>query len=473
MLVCMAMSIATVWGEAGYAVGNLKCILNDGSGTVVKGAGQVFVSLSAEVTPEWVADEAQSEVSSVEGSIASGWKHAFYYWAQANEGYRFIGFTTNSTSKTSSYATVPYKPYCTLWSASTAENPNVKQYYAIFEKLKKDDDIKPIDVTGMPTYEMAVATPADGAEVMSIRTITIHLYSEEYNDALTVLTVTPEVRLTKVKEGVRTPLDNKVMASVVTSTRGEDAGADLILTVEPAVADTCMLEVEIPMGITNNVPGAIATMTKEELGNKGFCTNPAMTLTYTLVPGYVQPIRITNQTDTVDMPDATLCYSRDSYEVEMGEDTVTMIKPNGQEVSYIDLHYGSELVSCLKADVIREMVEVRRVETGKKLDISQYSSGILERDRKCLRICLSTTSFINSVDQVGTYEVVIQSGIAVDVNGLKTGAVEFGFTYDHPTETSIDVVAPDPVRAHKCLNNGKLYIVRDGVRYDVMGTSVY
>lgn len=463
MLFGMVICATTVCGQTmGYAVGNLKCVLDDGSGNIVTGAGQVFVSLSDEVTPEWVADEAQSEVSVVEGSAGSGWKHAFYYWAQANEGYEFVGFSTSKTSKTSSNNSVPYNNVYTSYSAKSEETPAVKQYYAIFKKVKKNEDVKPIDVTGLPVYSQYVATPATGEKIESVRTITIALSDDDYDDPITIMPAAPAVQIYRVDGGKHDLLPNVVIPSI--------QGGKLVLTCEPAVADTISIEVNVPAGLTNNLLMTIGTMTKEELENEGFCTNPSMQLFYTLEPGQVQPIRITNHTDSVDLPDAKLCYSTDSYVVSMGGINVTMINPNGQEVSYIDLHYENELVSCLKPAVIKDMVQIRQVEVDTLLEISRYTNGILEKDHKCLRICISTTSFINGVGNVGTYEVTIQSGIAVDINGLQTGAVHFMFEYCHPSPTSVNAMEQtEDLSVRKCLNNGKLYIIRDGVTYDVTG----
>lgn len=146
----MAVSIANAADVECYSRGVAHTILNDGSGNFpIVEAGEVFVSLSSEVTPAYEEGTYTSEVAVNVGSASSGSvKQTFYFWARAKQGYKFIGWNTSKTGKTpasgSDVEGAPYAKTYTHWSAGTAEAPKEQTLYAIFEKLV-DADTEPSD----------------------------------------------------------------------------------------------------------------------------------------------------------------------------------------------------------------------------------------------------------------------------------------------------------------------------------------
>lgn len=364
----------------------------------------------------------------------------WYFYVLPHEGYVFLGFATSSTGTPSDKMVADkldkvddYYMYAGTagagWSANTEVTAKELKRYAVFER--KQADPVAIDVTGLPTYETAEPTPADGSKVTAFRTLTIHLYSETYDDAVMLMPVPPSVVLTK-KDGESTVLDNKVIPTV--KQRADDSGSDLILTIDPAIADTCTIEVSIPMGITNNL-GAIAGKTKDQLMAMGYCTNPEMKLTYELEPAFVAPVRITNQTDTVLLPDAELKLNSEG--LDLG---------NGNEVMAFFVKYPNKLISCIPSADFKFYVSVVNESNGEVLGLNQYNCEIgvpkLSPDQKknyrdscylCIR--LSSENYINHQNIQGRYHVVIRPGIAIDELGLRTGGAEFYFNYGDPEQS--------------------------------------
>lgn len=128
-----------------FSRGVAYTILNDGSGTFpVMEAGEVFVSLTDDATPEWTSGTYTSQVAINNGNATSGKvKQNFYFWARAKEGYQFIGWNTSKTGKTAASGSqteaAPYLKTYTHWSAGTAEAPKEQVMYAIFEKVAGSD----------------------------------------------------------------------------------------------------------------------------------------------------------------------------------------------------------------------------------------------------------------------------------------------------------------------------------------------
>lgn len=128
-----------------YARGVAHCILDDGSGTFpVSEVGEVFVSTTADATPQWTAGTFTSETISGAYSTAKGGSANFCFWARAKAGYTFVGWTSTKTSKnpTSGTETLEGQPWTsktTFWSPKTEEAPNELVRYAIFRKNASED----------------------------------------------------------------------------------------------------------------------------------------------------------------------------------------------------------------------------------------------------------------------------------------------------------------------------------------------
>lgn len=151
LLSIVGFSTASAADVECFSRGVAHCILNDGSGTFpVMEAGQVFVSLSADATPEWADGTYTSAIATKVGNASSGSvKQTFYFWAKANAGYRFIGWNTSKTGKTAASGSdvegAPYAKTYTHWSAGTAEAPKEQIMYAVFEKTVSADE-EPTDL---------------------------------------------------------------------------------------------------------------------------------------------------------------------------------------------------------------------------------------------------------------------------------------------------------------------------------------
>lgn len=143
LMLATLLGVLGTWAAECFSRGVAYTILDDGSGNIVQGAGEVFVSLTADAAPVWTADTYTSEVAVNEGNATSGSvKQTFYFWAKAKEGYRFVGWNTSKTGKTAASGSnvegAPFAKTYTHWSAGTEEAPKEQVMYAIFEKLTND-----------------------------------------------------------------------------------------------------------------------------------------------------------------------------------------------------------------------------------------------------------------------------------------------------------------------------------------------
>lgn len=136
---------ATATAADYYARGVAHCILDDGTGNFpIAEAGEVFVSTTADATPQWTAGTFTSATISGPHSTSTGSSVSFYFWARAKAGYTFIGWATSKTSKTPSSGTAdlegqPWSSKTTFWSAKTEAAPNELVRYAIFRKNAAED----------------------------------------------------------------------------------------------------------------------------------------------------------------------------------------------------------------------------------------------------------------------------------------------------------------------------------------------
>lgn len=146
LIICLLALVGVASASAAdlYARGVAHCILDDGSGTFpIAEAGEVFVSTTADVTPQWTAGTFTSATISCPHS-ASGTSVSFYFWARAKAGYTFIGWATSKTSKTPSSSISnlegqPCSSKTSFWNAKTEAAPNELVRYAIFRKNATED----------------------------------------------------------------------------------------------------------------------------------------------------------------------------------------------------------------------------------------------------------------------------------------------------------------------------------------------
>ncbi|MBO5887395.1 MAG: hypothetical protein J6Q60_05180 [Bacteroidaceae bacterium] len=106
---------------------------------IAVGEGKVYVSTSSTSTPEYKEGSSEAENK---GNASSAPTHKYYLYAQANEGYEFVGWYDNSACSGDYVSTLsPYE----LPITATENNPNTITRYAKFAKV------------GAPTLEFSVS----------------------------------------------------------------------------------------------------------------------------------------------------------------------------------------------------------------------------------------------------------------------------------------------------------------------------
>lgn len=106
---------------------------------IAVGEGKVYVSKSKTSTPEYQEGSSEAENKVTQSSVPT---HTYYLYAQANEGYEFVGWYDNSACSGDYVSTLsPYE----LPITATENNPNTITRYAKFAKV------------GAPTLEFSVS----------------------------------------------------------------------------------------------------------------------------------------------------------------------------------------------------------------------------------------------------------------------------------------------------------------------------
>lgn len=440
LLLMVSMSMMTMAADIDYwTKGTAVTVLKGGATT--PSAGMVYVSATA------VADE--SEIAAEMGSYmadpvkltgASGTaavNKEWFFYAKANAGYKFIGFASSATGTPSGAGAVAgmtmvgsYYQYSAKsgagWSSNTEATAKDVKRYAVFEK----DESAPvvIDVEGLPRYTAYTATPAADSKVKSIRELTIAFTDPTYDEPFGLMPSYGKIEVNRIEGGSKTPVEVKSTASV--------KDGQLLITFEPAIADTMTVEIIIPEAMTNNVMAPIATMSKDELGKEGYCTNPEITLTYQIEPGLIKLLGVTNQTDSVSL---------------LG--TVLNSKDYTNNVNIIYLRYEDELTSCISPSNFPDYVTIYREEgeqhtpilLNKLVPMSEVL-GVLKpdyelnknvRDYHYLQLRLSSDNKIDTTTWEGRYVVNILPGLATNIDGQKTEGASFSFIYGKEVEATV------------------------------------
>lgn len=105
----------------------------------------------------------------------------------------------------------------------------------------------------------------------------------------------------------------------------------------------------------------------------------------------------------------------------------------GDMVTHIYVTYDHELATTIGSKNIANSVEIINTTTGVKINLNQYSCGLMN-DKHKLDLFLSGDSYINNEDYQGVYSVKIPAGIASTATGIETEAYEFSFTYGNPDD---------------------------------------
>lgn len=413
-----------------YTYGHLKAVMK--GGTLTSEAGVVFASaeaVSSEADIHAVASESKSDVTKMTGEAGtSEVNRTYYFYAKANPGYKFLGFTSSISGTPSGSGVAKeetkvgdYYMYSakigTQYFPNTEDKPKAMVRYAIFEKSAPtgpvvEDGFVRDDIDQLPKY--TVNTPAS-QNVRSLYTFTIDM-TGDYDEPFSLM---PKIGMVKVKKG-STVLTNTATASV------EDG--KLTITVNPSITEAGEYTVTIPAGLVNNLLLPVAAMTTDELISEGFCTNPEMELTFNVTPEKIKVIKVTNQSgfDLNGTVVPLAVADENSGEVLSGE-----------IITHIYLWMEEELASTVKASEFKNYVSIKAPH-NRKIDFNAYSCGLKEVNgvnHSIIDIFLSVDSHIDSAGNeevaghTGTYDVTVKEGLGQSFDGLPTEAFNFTFEY--------------------------------------------
>lgn len=316
----------------------------------------------------------------------------------------------------------------------------------------------------LPVYSEVSVSPASATTLQSLREVIITLSDNEYDPAIGIMPYAQSVTAYRIQGEQRTALDVQIKPTI--------RNAQLLLTITPALADTMQVELIIPRGLTNNLPMPVANMTAEQMQAEGGCTNPELTLQYTIEPGFIDIIGVTNQAFT-PLPDAIL-------KANLGE-----LLEDGDIVSHIFVQYEHKLHSAVRSRDFANYVTIQCVETGQYLSLNAYSCGLSVlvfdedsyrnvRDSSYIDIFFASDDYINAEMHIGTYEVTILPGIGRDINGQRTAGTSFSFEYRRQDDIT-DIAQPmtsATAQPTKQLRNGQLVICRDQHVYNAHGARI-
>lgn len=444
-VICVAvMLIATVAQVMAadvncYSRGAAYCILNDGSGNYpISAAGEVFVTTSADATPQYEAGEYITETVVNVGNATTGTvKQTFYFYARAKAGYKFIGWASTSTSKTGNGEEgVALTKTLTHWAAGTEEQPKEQRMYAVFEKEEAAPVTTHWKEAGLPTYTVISSTPEDNGEQRSAYMVTFEMSHPDFSSPIGIIPDADKITATKNINGSVTDVEGDIKPSV--------KDGKLIIEFTEPVAEECEVTLHVPAAITNNLLMPIAMMSAEELLAAGGCTNPELTLTFSVKPVIIPFVEIVNQSNH-NLIDGLIEASVDDE------------KETGDMVTHIFVKYEEEMAKAIASADFGKYVTITRRETGENISISLYSNGLGMlfdgvRDYHYVDIVISSEKWINNINHLGTYDVEILPGLAQTVDGMKSAGASFTFNYVDITTGINKTEAQPAIGGNACFN---------------------
>lgn len=287
------------------------------------------------------------------------------------------------------------------------------------------------DPWALPTYTDITVTPADGSTVKSLASISIALSHDDYDDALGLF---PGMKTAATAEFVAgtstTPVE--VTAAVKTG--------NLNITFAKPISEAGKVVVNIPKGMTNNLAMLVATMTPQEIYEEGGCTNPAMTLTFYVVPEDL-PVRDVTGIghDTEYKKDADGNFVKDEKGQYIRVDKYDSLldarldPAKGDRVTVIYFWYDMPFASLNYTGG----ASVTNVTTNTPVSIASvgFKSGGDSNRNNVIELRLASDSYIYSEEHhQGVYEVTLPAGIATTAEGVKSGGYTFRFTFGDPDQ---------------------------------------
>lgn len=308
----------------------------------------------------------------------------------------------------------------------------------------------------LPTYSHYQATPAPGSTVRGLREVTIDLSREGFDAPVNIMPGmgVQAFFLREVYPSGADPNDPEVLPQIVTEeidgVTPAIADGRLVVRFSRPVNQHSRVLISIPQGLTNNLYLPIATLSSREIFEEGGCTNPAIQLTYTVVPGDVEVTDVTGiGYDTHFLTDDEGNFVRDAdgqyirvdhYDSLIGA-TLTPPSPDGDgtdgdRVTVIYFWYGEEFATLNYTGG----ASVTNLTTGSPVAISTvgFKQGGDSHRRDVIALRLSGDAYLQSATyHQGLYEVVLPAGIATTADGLRSGGITFRFTYGDPEQAYV------------------------------------
>lgn len=287
------------------------------------------------------------------------------------------------------------------------------------------------DPWALPTYTDITVTPADGSTVKSLASISIALSHDDYDDALGLF------------PGMKTAATAEFVAGTSTTPVEVTAAVkegNLNITFAKPISEAGKVVVSIPKGMTNNLAMPVATMTPQEIYEEGGCTNPAMTLTFYVVPEDL-PVRDVTGIghDTEYKKDANGNFVKDENGQYIRIDKYDSLldaqldPAKGDRVTVIYFWYDMPFASLNYTGG----ASVTNLTTDTPVGVASVgfkTSGDSNR-KNVIELRLASDSYIeNEQLHQGLYEVVLPAGIAKTAEGIKSGGCTFRFTFGTPDE---------------------------------------
>lgn len=293
----------------------------------------------------------------------------------------------------------------------------------------------------IPTYDTVVASPADGATVSSITTINIALSREGYDAPIGIMPGSELVGAVRINGSAEEPI-----AGVTAAVKGEQ----LVVSFATPFAEAATVVVRIPQGLTNNLAMPVATMTPEEIIEEGGCTNPAITLTYTVAPS-VLPVRdvtgigydaqyLTDDQGNFLKDEKGQYIRQDKYDslIDAQLTPSSEANPDGDRVTVLYFWYDEKFAAINYTGG----ATVTNITTGRPVSIANvtFKTGGDSHRNDVIELRLSTEAYIQSEElHQGVYEVTLPEGIATTAEGLKNGGITFRFTFGDPDKAYFPV----------------------------------
>lgn len=288
----------------------------------------------------------------------------------------------------------------------------------------------------IPTYDTCIATPADGATVSALSTVSISLSREGFDAPLGIMPGSQPVTAVRIADGTETAVEG-----VTAAVKGEQ----LIISFASPVADAGTIVVRIPEGVTNNLAMPVGTMTTDEIIAEGGCTNPALTLTYHVTPA-VLPVRdvtgvgydaqyLTDEAGNFLKDEKGQYIRQDKYDslIDAQLTPSTDANPDGDRVTVLYFWYEREFAK-INYSGGASVTNVTTGRTARVANVSFKTGGDSHRN-DVIELRLSSEDYIQSAElHQGVYEVTLPEGIATTADGLKNGGITFRFTFGNPDE---------------------------------------